>query len=210
MQWQPLVMKPGLAPMILKTGISIMTSLIVSPHSTTPEPSVTIWSQMTQFGPHFGVLTKRIEKKYINFSLVHLFKNKWKMNRSYCTSKFPLDEFCKRALYIFIYLHSGGFHLYRMSHRYWADFWVRVPKYGSRFPSTGPILGIYLGPGSRVQVQVPEYRSRFPSTGPGSRVRKRVGPISMTHTVPFPFWFSFQLRCKLVCSGISSQSVQNI
>ena len=55
-----------------------------------------------------------------------------------------------------------------MSHRYWAIFWVhkrvRVPEYGSRFPSTGPILGIYLGPGSRVRVQVPEYRSRFPST----------------------------------------------
>ena len=48
-----------------------------------------------------------------------------------------------------------------MSHPYWANFWVhkrvRVPKYGSRFPSTGPILGIYLGPGSRVRVQVPEY-----------------------------------------------------
>jgi hypothetical protein len=27
------------------------------------------------------------------------------------------------------------------------------------------------------------FRSRFPSTGPGSRVRKWVGPISVTHTV---------------------------
>ena len=61
--------------------------------------------------------------------------------------------------------------IYRMSHQYWANFWVhkrvRVPKYGSRFPSTGPILGIYLGPGSRVRVQVPKYGSRFPSTGMG-------------------------------------------
>ena len=39
-----------------------------------------------------------------------------------------------------------------------------INKYGSRFPSTGLILGIYLGPGSRVRIQVPEYRSRFPST----------------------------------------------
>ena len=29
-------------------------------------------------------------------------------------------------------------------------------------------------------------------------------------SVPFPFWFPFQLHCKLVSSGISSQSVQNI
>ena len=28
--------------------------------------------------------------------------------------------------------------------------------------------------------------SRFPSTGPGSRVRKWVGPISVTHTVSVP------------------------
>ena len=63
------------------------------------------------------------------------------------------------------YLNGRSSHIrsfkYRMSHRYWANFWVhkrvRVPKYGSRFPSTGPILGIYLGPGSRVRVQVPEY-----------------------------------------------------
>ena len=52
---------------------------------------------------------------------------------------------------------------YRMSHQYWANFWlhkrVRVPKYGSRFPSTGPILWIYSGPGSWVRVQVPEYRN---------------------------------------------------
>ena len=39
-----------------------------------------------------------------------------------------------------------------------------INKYGSRFPSTGPILGIYLGPGSQVRVQVPKYGSRFPST----------------------------------------------
>ena len=54
-----------------------------------------------------------------------------------------------------------------MSHRYWANFWVhkqvQVPKYGSRFPSTGPILGIYIGPGSRVRFQIPKYGSRFPS-----------------------------------------------
>ena len=48
---------------------------------------------------------------------------------------------------------------------------VQVPEYGSKFPSTGPLLEFYLGPGSRVRVQVPEYGSRFPSTGPGSRVR---------------------------------------
>ena len=29
-------------------------------------------------------------------------------------------------------------------------------------------------------------------------------------SVPFPFWFPFQLHFKLVCSGIRSQSVQNI
>ena len=29
-------------------------------------------------------------------------------------------------------------------------------------------------------------------------------------SVPFPFWFPFQLHCKLVSLGISSQSVQNI
>ena len=29
-------------------------------------------------------------------------------------------------------------------------------------------------------------------------------------SVPFPFWFPFQLHCELVSSGISSQSVQNI
>ena len=29
-------------------------------------------------------------------------------------------------------------------------------------------------------------------------------------SVPFPFRFPFQLHCKLVSSGISSQSVQNI
>ena len=29
-------------------------------------------------------------------------------------------------------------------------------------------------------------------------------------SVPFPFWFPFQLHCKLVSSRISSQSVQNI
>ena len=34
---------------------------------------------------------------------------------------------------------------------------VRVPEYGSRFPSTGPLLVFYLGPGSRVRIQVPEY-----------------------------------------------------
>ena len=28
-------------------------------------------------------------------------------------------------------------------------------------------------------------------------------------SVPFPFWFPFQLHCKLVNSGISSQSVHN-
>ena len=59
---------------------------------------------------------------------------------------------------------------YSMSHRYWVNFWVhkrvRVPEYGSRLPITGPILGTYLGPGSRVRVQVPKYGSRFPSTGP--------------------------------------------
>ena len=38
---------------------------------------------------------------------------------------------------------------------------VQVTKRASRFPSTGPILGIYSGPGSRVWVQVPKYRSRF-------------------------------------------------
>ena len=50
---------------------------------------------------------------------------------------------------------------YRMSHRYWTNFLVHkqvwVPKYRSRFPSTGPILGIYLGPGSQVRVQA-QYR----------------------------------------------------
>jgi hypothetical protein len=40
---------------------------------------------------------------------------------------------------------------------------------GSRLPSPGLLLGIYLGPGSRVQVQVPEYRE--------------IGSISVTHTV---------------------------
>ena len=34
---------------------------------------------------------------------------------------------------------------------------VQVPEYGSRFPSTGPLIVFYLGPGSRVRVQVPEY-----------------------------------------------------
>ena len=48
-------------------------------------------------------------------------------------------------------------------------FKFKVPEYGIRFPSTVPILGIYLGTGSRVQVQVPEYRE--------------FGPISVTHTV---------------------------
>ena len=46
---------------------------------------------------------------------------------------------------------------------------VWVPEYGShtrdlfrsRFPSTGPILGIYLGPGSQVRVQVLEYGFKF-------------------------------------------------
>jgi hypothetical protein len=46
----------------------------------------------------------------------------------------------------------------------WVHKWVRVkfkvPEYGSRFPSTGPILRNYLVPGSRVWVQVPEYGSR--------------------------------------------------
>ena len=37
-----------------------------------------------------------------------------------------------------------------------------INKYG--FPSTGPILGIYLGPVSRVRVQVRKYEPRFPST----------------------------------------------
>ena len=37
-------------------------------------------------------------------------------------------------------------------------FKVKVPEYRSRFPSTGPLVVFYLGPGSRVQVQVPEYR----------------------------------------------------
>ena len=71
----------------------------------------------------------------------------------------------------------------QLSHRYWANFstctrlctqkdkkcrqkttWVhkrvqvQVPEYRSRFPSTGPLLVFYLGPGSRVQVQVPKYR----------------------------------------------------
>ena len=35
---------------------------------------------------------------------------------------------------------------------------VQVPEYRSRFPSTGPLLVFYIGPGSRVQVQVPKYR----------------------------------------------------
>ena len=35
-----------------------------------------------------------------------------------------------------------------------------INEYGSRFPSTDPILGIYLGPGSQVRVQVPKYGSR--------------------------------------------------
>ena len=29
-------------------------------------------------------------------------------------------------------------------------------------------------------------------------------------SVPFPFWFPFQLHCELVSSGTSSQSLQNI
>ena len=55
--------------------------------------------------------------------------------------------------------------------------WVQVPDYGSRFLSMGPLLGIYLGPGSQlgpsigpgsqVWVQVLEYGSRLPNTGPG-------------------------------------------
>ena len=130
--------------------------------------------------------------------------------------------------------------MYRMSHRYWANFWsiwvhkrgicrtvwvtdieptfrLKVPEYGSRFLSTGLLLGIYLGPGSQVQIQVPEYReigsisvthtvcpidigpisvghtvfrSRFPSTGPGSQVRVQIpsiGSISVTHTVCIHF-----------------------
>ena len=49
------------------------------------------------------------------------------------------------------------------------NFKLNVPEYRSRFPSTGLLLGIYLGPGYRVQVQVPEYRE--------------IGSISVTHTV---------------------------
>ena len=55
-------------------------------------------------------------------------------------------------------------HLLSTQTRTGSQVWVQVPKYGSRFPSMDPILGIYLGPGSQVQVQVPEYRSWFPST----------------------------------------------
>ena len=61
------------------------------------------------------------------------------------------------------------YRIYRMSHRYWANLsiWVHkrvqekpnecINEYGSRFPSTGPLIVFYLGPGSRVRVQVPEY-----------------------------------------------------
>ena len=48
-------------------------------------------------------------------------------------------------------------------------FRLKVPEYGSRFPSTGLLLGICLGPGSQVQIQVPEYRE--------------IGSILLTHTV---------------------------
>jgi hypothetical protein len=41
---------------------------------------------------------------------------------------------------------------------------VKVPEYGSKFPSTGQLLTIKVHKGSRVQVEVPEYKSRFPST----------------------------------------------
>ena len=37
--------------------------------------------------------------------------------------------------------------------------------------------------------------------------KSEIGGVS---SVPFPFWFPFQLHCKLVSSGISSQLVQNI
>ena len=40
---------------------------------------------------------------------------------------------------------------------------------------------------------------------------KRKGtPKERVSSVPFPFWFPFQLQYELVSSGISSQSVQNI
>ena len=50
-----------------------------------------------------------------------------------------------------------------MSHWYWANFltsylWLEPIFLGpDSISMTGPLLGIYLGPGSRVRIQVPKY-----------------------------------------------------
>ena len=58
----------------------------------------------------------------------------------------------------------------------------KVPEYGSRFLTTGPILGIYLGPGSQIQVQVSKYGSH----------RQEVGSILVEHFSFIAFCFCNQ------------------
>ena len=53
-----------------------------------------------------------------------------------------------------------------------------IPEYGSRLPSTDPLLEIYLGPGSIVWVQVPGYGSRIPSADFGKKDKNHLFKIS--------------------------------
>jgi hypothetical protein len=74
----------------------------------------------------------------------------------------------------------------------------KVPEYGSRFPSTGPLLGFYLGPGSRVRVQVPEYVPRFPSTD-FEKIIEITSFLQISLKMFFHFWIVIRCCTSLPC-----------
>ena len=112
---------------------------------------------------------------------------------------------------------------------------VQVPKYGShtrdlfrsRFPSTGPILGIYLGPGSQVRVQA-QYRwlircmkttssKHVVYTGPSQVFGQTVNPILTRgadyahHSNPSPRIFRSCNSSEYInCSELSIQKQKTI
>ena len=96
-----------------------------------------LWLEPIVLGPDSIPMTHSSSKASM-IGIEIRFKTFIKQNTKY-------DGFFLKVLYSGTWVHK----------QVWVKF--KVPEYGSRFPSTGPILGIYLGPGSRVRVQVPEY-----------------------------------------------------